>query len=106
MTLPAASPPSTTASSEGEDVKSPAGPSITLIGSSNYTKRSYSLDLEIGALIVTGNKELQRKLQEETEWLQRDTTVVTQDDLMKVDRRVGLKVRIAMWIVERLGGAL
>jgi CDP-diacylglycerol---glycerol-3-phosphate 3-phosphatidyltransferase len=91
---------------EGEDPEPPAGPSITLIGSSNYTKRSYSLDLEIGALVITGDKELQRKYKEETEWLQRDAVVTTQDDLMKVDRRVGLKVRLAMWLVEKLGGAL
>lgn len=84
----------------------PAGPSITLIGSSNYTKRSYSLDLEIGALVVTGDQALQRKYREETEWLQRDAAVVTRDDLMRVERRVGFKVRAAMWLVERLGGAL
>ena len=82
------------------------GPSITLVGSSNYTKRSYSLDLEIGAMIVTGDEGLKKRLQEETEWLQKDATVTTQDDLMKVDRRVGLKVRVAMWLVEKLGGAL
>jgi CDP-diacylglycerol---glycerol-3-phosphate 3-phosphatidyltransferase len=82
------------------------GPSVTLVGSSNYTKRSYSLDLEIGALIVTGDDKLKRRLKEETEWLQKDAKVTTQDDLMKVDRRVGLKVRAAMWLVGKLGGAL
>ena len=82
------------------------GPSITLVGSSNYTKRSYSLDLEIGAMIVTGNEALKRRLREETEWLQEDAKTITQDDLMRVDRRVGLRVRLAMWLVERLGGAL
>jgi CDP-diacylglycerol---glycerol-3-phosphate 3-phosphatidyltransferase len=105
VTLPPPSTPSPQGS-ESEISNSPVGPSINLIGSSNYTKRSYSLDLEIGALIVTGNRELQRKFREETEWLQRDAVVVTKDDLMKVDRRVGLKVRIAMWLVEKLGGAL
>lgn len=83
-----------------------AGPSVTVVGSSNYTKRSYSLDLEIGALLVTGDEELKRKLKAETEWLQKDATVTTQDDLMKVDRRVGARVRAALWVVERLGGAL
>lgn len=69
------------------------GPSLTLVGSSNYTKRSYSLDLEIGAMVLTGNEELKRKLKAETEWLQKDATVATQDDLMRIDRRVGMKVR-------------
>jgi CDP-diacylglycerol--glycerol-3-phosphate 3-phosphatidyltransferase len=82
------------------------GPSVTLVGSSNYTKRSYSLDLEVGAMVVTADPTLKKKLKDETEWLQRDTTVTTMDDLRKVDRRVGFKVRAAMWLVEKLGGAL
>jgi CDP-diacylglycerol--glycerol-3-phosphate 3-phosphatidyltransferase len=88
-----------------EPVEEP-GPSVTLVGSSNYTKRSYSLDLEIGAMIVTDDEGLKKKLKAETEWLQKDARVTTQDDLMKVDRRVGFKVRVAMWLVEKLGGAL
>jgi CDP-diacylglycerol--glycerol-3-phosphate 3-phosphatidyltransferase len=83
-----------------------AGPSVTLVGSSNYTKRSYSLDLEIGAMIVTADPTLQKKLKAETEWLQKDAMVTTMNDLRKVDRRVGFKVRAAMWLVEKLGGAL
>ncbi|ERF68183.1 hypothetical protein EPUS_05264 [Endocarpon pusillum Z07020] len=108
VTLPPTQVASSVSDSENEDNRFSAveGPSITLIGSSNYTKRSYSLDLEIGALVVTGDKKLQRKYKEETEWLQQDAVVVTKDDLMKVERRVGLNVRIAMWLVERLGGAL
>jgi CDP-diacylglycerol---glycerol-3-phosphate 3-phosphatidyltransferase len=107
VTLPAASSPSSsTRNLGGESLEPPAGPSITLIGSSNYTKRSYSLDLEIGALVVTSDRELQRKFREETEWLQQNAVVVTKDDLMKIDRRVGFKVRFAMWLVEKLGGAL
>ncbi|KAL1840061.1 hypothetical protein VTJ49DRAFT_837 [Mycothermus thermophilus] len=82
-------------------------PSITLIGSSNYTKRSYSLDLEANALIVTENEELRRRLGEEQRWLMEPhSAVVTRDDLARPERRVGLKVRVAMWIVQLLGGAL
>ena len=82
------------------------GPCLTLIGSSNYTKRSYSLDLEVGAVVVTGDAALQRRLQAETDRLQEDAVVVTGDDLSRVERRVGLQVRIAMWLVEKVGGAL
>lgn len=81
-------------------------PSITLIGSSNYTKRSYSLDLEVNALVVTKNEGLQKRLGAEEAWLQRYAKEVTIDDFAKVDRRVGLRVRIAMWIVSLVGGAL
>ncbi|KAK3075259.1 CDP-diacylglycerol--glycerol-3-phosphate 3-phosphatidyltransferase [Teratosphaeriaceae sp. CCFEE 6253] len=82
------------------------GPSISLVGSSNYTKRSYSLDLEANALIVTTNKGLQRRLGEEEKWLQEYAKPVTQDDFAKTERRVGLHVRVAMWIVSLVGGAL
>jgi len=81
-------------------------PSITLVGSSNYTKRSYSLDLEINALIVTRNESLQRKLGQEQEWLQKYSKKVDLDEFTKTERRVGLHVRVAMWIVTLLGGAL
>jgi len=81
-------------------------PSISLIGSSNYTKRSYSLDLEANALIVTENEGLKERLGDEQRWLQENTSIVTRDDFAKTERRVGLKVRIAMMIVQLVGGAL
>lgn len=81
-------------------------PSLTFVGSSNYTKRSYSLDIEIGALVVTSDQELKRKLGEETEWLQKYSRRVSREDLRRTERRVGWNVRLAMWIVEMVGGAL
>lgn len=81
-------------------------PSITLVGSSNYTKRSYSMDLEANTLVVTKNEDLKRRLGEEQAWLQEHAKEVGIDDFANVDRRVGLRVRIAMWIVGVVGGAL
>lgn len=81
-------------------------PSLTFVGSSNYTKRSYSLDLEVGALVVTNDQGLKKRLDEETEWLQKDAAPVSRDDLRRTERRVGWNVRLAMWIVEKVGGAL
>lgn len=81
-------------------------PSLTFVGSSNYTKRSYSLDIEIGALVVTNDAVLKRKLGEETEWLQMDAKAISREDLRRTERRVGWHVRLAMWIVEKVGGAL
>lgn len=81
-------------------------PSITLVGSSNYTKRSYSLDLEINTLIVTENKDLKKRLGEEQAWLQDNAKEVGIDDFAKIDRRAGFRVRAAMWIVSLVGGAL
>lgn len=85
---------------------SEANPSLSLVGSSNYTKRSYSLDLEANALILTRNEELKKRLGDEQRWLQEHATQVTRDDLARTERRVSLKVRIAMWIVSLVGGAL
>ncbi|KAL3959352.1 hypothetical protein ACCO45_007514 [Purpureocillium lilacinum] len=81
-------------------------PAVALVGSSNYTRRSYSLDLEVGALVVTRDADLRRRLGEEERWLQEHARTVTRDDFARNDRRVGLKVRIAMWIVQLVGGAL
>ncbi len=83
-----------------------AAPSLALVGISNYTKRSYSLDLEANALIVTQNEDLKRRLADEQRWLQEHARPVTRDDFAKNDRRVSFKVRVAMWIVELVGGAL
>lgn len=81
-------------------------PSITLVGSSNYTKRSYSLDLEVNTLVVTRDEDLKRRLGEEQGWLQEHAKEVGIDDFAKVERRAGLRVRTAMWIVSLVGGAL
>ena len=92
-------------SANGKSVEE-VGPSVTVVGSSNYTKRSYSLDLEIGAMILTGDDGLKKRLKKEVENLEENATVTTQDTLARVDRRVGFRVRVALWLVEALGGAL
>ena len=81
-------------------------PGLAFVGSSNYTKRSYSLDLEIGALVITTDQRLKERLGEESRWLQEHSKAVSRDDLRRTERRVGWKVRLAMWIVEKVGGAL
>ena len=81
-------------------------PSITLVGSSNYTTRSYTLDLEINALVMTRNEDLQKRLADEQTWLQEYSRPVGLDEFARTERRVGLHVRVAMWIVTLLGGAL
>lgn len=42
-------------------------PSITVIGSSNYTKRAYTLDLESNAIIITKDETLKRQMKSEIE---------------------------------------
>ncbi|KAL9091919.1 MAG: hypothetical protein Q9165_004671 [Trypethelium subeluteriae] len=81
-------------------------PSVSLVGSSNYTQRSYSLDLEANCLIVTRDEGLKRRLGEEERWLQEWATEMRSEDYARTERRVGLHVRIAMAIVRLVGGAL
>lgn len=77
-----------------------------MVGSSNYTKRSYGLDLEAGAVILTRDEGLKGRLRDEKDALQDYAETVRKDEFVKVDRRVGIHVRIAMWIVRAVGGAL
>ncbi|KAI5308170.1 CDP-diacylglycerol--glycerol-3-phosphate 3-phosphatidyltransferase [Ascosphaera atra] len=81
-------------------------PSLTIVGSSNYTKRSYNLDIEVGAVVVTTDDTLRKRLGEETRWLQKHASTVDKADLRKPEREVGWHVRLAMKIVELVGGAL
>jgi len=78
-------------------------PSITFIGSSNYTKRSHNLDLEMNALVITNDERLQRDLSDEIGWLRGQTTPLKLADFEKEDRKVGWGVKLALWFV---GGAL
>jgi len=103
-------PSSTTYASSSLDPKTSGGEkegvSISIIGSSNYTQRSYNLDLEAGACILTSDPVLQGRLAEEKEYLGTYASVVTREDFARAERRVGIEVRVAMWIVGLVGGAL
>ena len=85
--------------------KSP-GPSAALIGSSNYTTRSYDLDLEVGAMVVTSDEGLMRKWKREEEILAKPSRQITEEELAGKDRRASWKVRVAMWLVRAMGGSL
>ncbi|KAJ4402284.1 CDP-diacylglycerol--glycerol-3-phosphate 3-phosphatidyltransferase [Didymella pomorum] len=95
-----ASEPTATESTTQED------PSLTVIGSSNYTKRSYELDLEANVIIATSDPGLRRRLGEEVRWLNEHAKPVTEAEFEKPERKVSLSVRLSMWAVRVLGGAL
>ncbi|KAL8913442.1 MAG: hypothetical protein Q9171_001735 [Xanthocarpia ochracea] len=92
-------------SSEG-GTREIVGPAATVIGSSNYTSRSYGLDLEIGALVVTDDEVLMGKWRREEEGLREWTGEVGERELEGEERRAGWRVRVAMWIVKLVGGSL
>ncbi|KAL6712796.1 CDP-diacylglycerol--glycerol-3-phosphate 3-phosphatidyltransferase [Lecanora helva] len=83
-----------------------AGPCATIIGSSNYTTRSYGLDLEVGAAVVTSDEGLRRKYKREQEMLLRPSRQVEEGELEGSERRASWRVRLAMWIVKVVGGSL
>ena len=82
------------------------GPQITLIGSSNHTERSHTLDLEAGAVLITSDPTLRKKLKEEEAALVAQSEEVTIQELRSEGRRADWRTRLAMWVVERVGGAL
>lgn len=83
-----------------------AGPSAVVVGSSNYTTRSYGLDLEVGALVVTSDEGLRQKWKKEEESLTEQTRQVGEEELKSEERRAGWRVRLSMWIVKMVGGSL
>ncbi|CAI5760380.1 unnamed protein product [Candida verbasci] len=55
-------------------------PSLTIIGSSNYTKRAYNYDLESNAIVITKNEELKQKMKFEIDNLMKYANELTLDD--------------------------
>ncbi|KAI5959824.1 PGS1 [Candida pseudojiufengensis] len=55
-------------------------PSITVIGSSNYTKRAYSSDLESNAIIITKDPQLKQKMKQEINHLMENANELTLSD--------------------------
>lgn len=71
------------------EVSGEAGPSATVVGSSNYTKRSYGLDLEVGALVVTSDEGLRGKWKREESMLVSSSREVGEEELGSERRRAG-----------------
>lgn len=77
-------------------------PSITVVGSSNYTKRSYNLDLETNVILVTKDQELKEKMQGEIDNIKKHTRQLTLkdfDDNKDPDRQIPFGVKVAAKIV-------
>lgn len=70
-------------------------PSMTIIGSSNYTKRAYGLDLETNAMIITKDEELKQAMKEEVDNLLQHTEEVKLKDFTEGKRQVSFGVKLA-----------
>lgn len=55
-------------------------PSITVIGSSNFTKRAYSLDLEANAIVITKDADLKHRMRAEIDNLMTHAHQLTLED--------------------------
>lgn len=110
--IPASTPPTDlTRGTNGVDAQEVDGPSISLIGSSNFTKRSHTLDIESNALIITSSPDLRRRLGEEESWLGEwaGEKVDGPEGFVRregEERRVRWWVKVALWVVSVVGGAL
>lgn len=62
-------------------------PCLTVIGSSNYTRRAYSHDLESNVLLVTSDAGLQQKLKDEIDNLKEYTQPMALEDYEKDETR-------------------
>jgi CDP-diacylglycerol---glycerol-3-phosphate 3-phosphatidyltransferase len=74
-------------------------PCMTIIGSSNYTKRSYGLDLETNALIITKDEELKKDMKGEIDNLLKYTNEVELKDFTEGKRKVSYGVKMATNII-------
>lgn len=86
--------------------ETPEGPSATIIGSSNYTTRSYTLDSEVGAAVLTTDEGLMRRLKAEQDNLLRHAHKVEAKDLETLERTVSWRVKLSLYIVKLVGGEI
>jgi len=77
------------------------GRAETIVGSSNYSRRSHDLDLEMNAKITTTDPDLIADLKQEVEHLEQHTTQLRLEDMKRI--QIPLGVRIATYL---LGGML
>lgn len=77
-------------------------PFLTILGSSNYTRRSYSLDLESNIVILTKNESLQNELHNELNHLLKNTKDITLNDFKEdPEKHVKSGVKIATKLLGR-----
>ncbi|KAF3925819.1 hypothetical protein ABW20_dc0102565 [Dactylellina cionopaga] len=76
-----------------------ASPSLTVIGSSNYTRRSHKLDLEMNAVVITEDKELQEEFEGEVRHLSKHAKPLQLEDFEKEERKVPWETKILLWLV-------
>ncbi|KAK9476153.1 hypothetical protein V1514DRAFT_369879 [Lipomyces japonicus] len=77
-------------------------PSITVIGSSNFTRRSHSLDLETNGVIITQDEGLREMMSNEINNLKKFTTEMRESDFDVPTRNASWGVKAALAVVGRM----
>lgn len=81
----------------------PVAPYLTLIGSSNYGRRSAERDLEANVLITTFSHELRQDLQKEIMGIRKYAVTKVDDALFeRKDRQVHWGVKVAARAIETM----
>jgi CDP-diacylglycerol--glycerol-3-phosphate 3-phosphatidyltransferase len=78
-------------------------PFMTVVGSSNYGKRSFALDLEQDVIVVTKNQDLKKRIGHEERHILEHARRVTREELSTGERKTGLVVFILLWFIQLLG---
>ncbi|KAG5519757.1 hypothetical protein PMAC_000030 [Pneumocystis sp. 'macacae'] len=75
---------------------------VTFVGSSNFSYRSQSLDLENTAVVITFDSNLQKSLRDEVKHLRKYSRKIDIDSFSSIDRRTGWFVKLCVWILEKM----
>ncbi|KXS22154.1 phospholipase D/nuclease [Gonapodya prolifera JEL478] len=78
--------------------KDPSHPFMTVIGSTNFGKRSFTRDVETNAVVVTTNRPLREQMAEEVRRLWKDAEPVGEETFRRHDRRVPVWVKLVTWM--------
>lgn len=79
-----------------------AMPILTTIGSSNYTTRAYTLDIESDCVILTKDKDLRQQIQGELDNLYKNVHPVKFEDFAEnPEKKVKLHVKLATKVMEK-----
>lgn len=89
--------------SDGEPLQYPTTPFLTLIGSSNYGRRSAERDLEVNLLVTTFSPSLRNALKEEIKQMRTYATDIVDDKLFaRPERKVAWGVKVASKVIENM----
>ncbi|KAG4304365.1 hypothetical protein PORY_002340 [Pneumocystis oryctolagi] len=77
-------------------------PCITFIGSSNFSHRSQTLDLEATALVITFDTDLQKLLRDEINHLRKHSKQIDINTFSSSNRRTGWFVKLCVWVLRKM----